>query len=155
MAKYDNEKNLPITEFLADSSNRADGLNGPEEILKTLIEIIKMFDPSSTHCDAASKGGISADNLRDGIIMGKHLSEELVKKFSDINSELTFLLESLEYDEDVIDEIENLISGLILKSSLNNVSLPLPEGPATINTPPLVIFILLKQFGTSRRESTL
>lgn len=62
---FNTEKNVPEVKFIADSTKRATGLYGPEAILSALIEIVKMFDPESTHSDNVTPGGISKENLRE------------------------------------------------------------------------------------------
>ncbi len=93
MAKYDKEKNLVSTEFIADEKKRAEGLNGPQEILNTFLEILKMFNPESIHNDCETKGGISAENLRKNIISEEYLSKDFLNKIENIVSTLSTLID--------------------------------------------------------------
>ena len=60
---FNTEKNVPEVKFIADSTKRATGLYGPEALSEDITEIVKMFDPESTHSDNITPGGISKENL--------------------------------------------------------------------------------------------
>ena len=94
---FNTEKNVPEVKFIADSTKRATGLYGPEALSEDITEIVKMFDPESTHSDNITPGGISKDNLREEL---RGLIENAVQKIEG------FGLSECNYSRDDSDTLE-------------------------------------------------